>query len=70
MPSFLEETPGTSLGIGGVQTSLVHLVISIMGECGGEENRNDGEMLISFPEIQKMLKQKQLWGVGRVWGDN
>lgn len=42
----------------------------MMGKCVGEENRNDWEMLISFPKTQKMLEQKQFWGVGKEGDDN
>lgn len=42
----------------------------MMGKCVGEENRNDWEMLISFAKTQKMLEQKQFWGVGKEGDDN
>lgn len=40
--------------------------MSTMGEHGGEENGNDWEMLISFPEVWEMLEQKHFgwYGVG------
>lgn len=34
-----------------------------MGECGGEENGNDQEMLILLPEIWEMLGWKEVWAV-------
>lgn len=37
-----------------------------MGECGGEENGNDWEMLISFPEVWEMLEQEHFGWCGEI----